>query len=204
MLNRTYVATITAYYMFAIGIIYGFPVYTIDMRGPGTAPFVVSCYNGHATATESNGSRACSVWSFTNACVKLLFRVNRGESSATPAYAAVGKELGNYSETTDLYLTIEICLMLGALAATWMYYLREYFRWLQLSWFLLAAKVLLGMAHFTALLLYMSTARVMNELQTDSNTFAGQRVYWDWGYVMSIAFPLTTLLIHSTITLYLS
>jgi hypothetical protein len=182
---------------------YTLPFYTIEFRPPGkagTAPFVVDCYVGYAIATETDGARACSKWSFENACVRLLFDVNKGVCGDEPQYAAVGSDLGRYTEDVDFYTMMETSFLLVTLVVLWMFYFLR--RWV--PWFLLLLKAMLGTALATSVMVYVATMRAMNELKTGANTFAGQDVYWGWGFVVAVSCPLVALVVHTTLPLYVS
>jgi len=191
MLDRTFLLVYTGFTAFAFGIMYGLAMFSISFYQPGVTapPFTVDCYSGYAVAHESNGDHACTVWSYTDACPVLLRRVNRGTCGATPAYAAVGEYFGDYTETMDIFITVQSTLMLLALGSLWVYYFTQ--RWIR--WMLPAFKLLLAGAFVASIVLFVSTRRAMSELDTDANTFTNQRVRWGWGFVMAILYPLASM-----------
>jgi len=112
----------------------------------------------------------------------------------------VGENFVAYANIVDMYIAVESGCILIALASLWLFYWKP--RVFQFS--LLVIKLALGGACAMALLVFTATMNAMTNLSTDANTNVNQRVYWGWGFVLACTWPYIALLVHATISLYIT
>lgn len=203
MLHRSYIIVYTTYNALCIVIMYSFAIFTVEFRppsAPSATPFTMDCFVARAYAEEPDGSRACSTWEFENACIDVLERINVGTCGNTPSYAAIGEQFGSYAEQIDLYVLLTTVIMLSNLGLLWIFYtIRHY------ADFLLSLMRLLFLAAgIPSVYLLHVVLRATNQLDTGANTYAGQRVVWGWGFFIIYAYVLGCLMIHNTISLYVT
>jgi len=116
------------------------------------------------------------------------------------AFAAVGENFVEYANLVDTYIAVESGTILIALTALWLFYWKP--RVFRFS--LIIIKLALAAACAMAILLFTATMNAMTNLSTDANTNVNQKVYWGWGFVLACTWPYIALLVHSTITLYIT
>lgn len=198
MLSYTYVVIYTAASLLSLAIMYLFTIYYVNLA----QAVRVNCYVGYASVIQ-NGNHLCRYWNIPffqdHACARALLEVSYGKCGSN-SFASVGENFVEYANLVDTYIAIESGTILIALAALWLFYWKQ--RLFQFS--LLVIKLALGGACAMSLLIFTSTMNTMTNLSTDANSNVNQKVYWGWGFVLACSWPYIALLVHSTISLYIT